>query len=112
MTNEFVFAYTYVGFPNVFKDPSQGEPHRRRLRLQGLFKNGVAQIPSFGGTGWTNQEAALVFNPGGFEDGGASQGLYADKYMPSASDTLTKVQGTHTMKAGVFWEYIRNAQPE
>src|SRR5208282_4605974 len=23
MTNEFVFAYTYVGFPNVFSDPSK-----------------------------------------------------------------------------------------
>ncbi len=41
----------------------------------GIFKNGVAQIPSFGGTGWTNQEAALVFNPGGFEAGGPVAGL-------------------------------------
>jgi hypothetical protein len=31
--------------------------------------------------------------------------------MPSASDTITRVQGTHTLKAGVFWEWIRNAQP-
>ena len=72
----------------------------------------MPQIPSFGGTGWPNQEAALVFNPGGFEDGGNSAGLYADKYMPSASDTITKVRGTHTLKAGVFWEWIRNAQPD
>jgi hypothetical protein len=111
MTNEFVFAYTYIGFPNVFKDPTKVNRTSVGYDYQGLFKNGVAQIPSFGGLGWTNQEAALVFNPGGFEDGGNSQGLYADKYMPSVSDTLTKVQGTHTIKAGVFWEYIRNAQP-
>ena len=31
--------------------------------------------------------------------------------MPSVSDTITKVVGTHTIKAGVFWEWIRNAQP-
>ncbi len=31
--------------------------------------------------------------------------------MPSFSDTVTKVVGTHTVKAGVFWEWIRNAQP-
>jgi outer membrane receptor protein involved in Fe transport len=31
--------------------------------------------------------------------------------MPSVSDTLTKVVGTHTLKAGFFWEWIRNAQP-
>jgi len=23
MTNEFVFAYTFIGFPNVFEDPSK-----------------------------------------------------------------------------------------
>ncbi|MBV9082871.1 MAG: TonB-dependent receptor, partial [Acidobacteriaceae bacterium] len=56
-------------------------------------------------------EAALIFNPGGFEAGGASSGLYANKYMPSASDTLTKVIGTHTAKIGFFYEWIRNAQP-
>ena len=76
---------------------------------QGLYKNGVAQIPSFGQFG--PAEAALVFNPGGFEAGGASSGLYANKYMPSVSDTVAKVWGTHTIKAGFFWEWIRNAQP-
>jgi hypothetical protein len=78
MTNEFVFAYTYVGFPNVFKDPAKVNRTDVGYTYAGLFKNGVAQIPSFGGLGWTNQEAAVVFNPGGFEDGGNSQGLYAD----------------------------------
>ena len=68
------------------------------------------QIPSFGGKG-ASGEAALIFNPGGFEAGGASSGLYANKYMPSVSDTLTKVFGTHTLKAGFFYEWIRNAQP-
>jgi hypothetical protein len=31
--------------------------------------------------------------------------------MPSVSDTLTKVIATHTVKAGFFYEWIRNAQP-
>ena len=76
---------------------------------KGLFKNGVTQIPAFGG--WGGGEAALVFNPGGFEAGGPKSGLYANKYMPSASDTVTKVIGTHTIKGGGFWERIRNSQP-
>jgi hypothetical protein len=109
MTNEFVFGYTFVGFPNVFEDPSKVDRTKVGYNYKGLFKNGVAQIPAFGG--WGGGEAALVFNPGGFEVGGASAGLYANKYMPSASDTITKVAGTHTIKAGVFWEWIRNAQP-
>jgi hypothetical protein len=111
MTNEFVFAYTYIGFPNVFQDPSKVNRANVGFSGENLFSNGVAQIPSFGGTGWTNQEAALIFNPGGFEDGGNSAGLYADKWMPSFSDTVTKVAGTHTLKGGFFYEWIRNSQP-
>jgi hypothetical protein len=110
MTNEFVFGYTFVGFPNIFADPSKVNRTDVGYNYTGLYKNGVAQIPSFGGLGWANQEAAVVFNPGGFEAGGATQGLYADKWMPSMSDTLTKVVGTHTIKGGFFWEWIRNAQ--
>jgi hypothetical protein len=111
MTNEFVFSYTFIGFPNVFSDPAKVNRTDVGYNYTGLYKNGVAQIPSFGGVGWTAQEAALVFNPGGFEVGGPSAGLYADKWMPNLSDTISKVVGTHTLKAGFFWEWIRNAQP-
>ncbi len=107
MTNEFVFGYTFIGFPNVFEDPSKVDRTKVGYNYKGLYKNGVAQIPSFGG----GQESALVFNPGGFEAGGPVSGLYANKYMPSFSDTFSKVWGTHTVKAGIFWEWIRNAQP-
>ncbi len=108
MTNEFVFAYTFIGFPNVFQDPSKVDRTKVGYGLTGLFKNGVTQIPSFGSFG---NETALVFNPGGFEAGGPTAGLYANKYMPSFSDTFAKVINTHTIKAGFFWEWIRNAQP-
>ncbi|HEY1949697.1 MAG TPA: carboxypeptidase-like regulatory domain-containing protein [Bryobacteraceae bacterium] len=110
MTNETVFAYTFVGFPNVFADPTKVDRTKVGYNDPTLFNNKVAQIPSFGGNGGAG-EAALVYNPGGFEAGGASQGLYANKYMPSASDTLTKVWATHTLKAGFFYEWIRNTQP-
>jgi hypothetical protein len=108
MTNETVVAYTLVKFPNVFADPAKVNRSNVGYNVQGIFNNGVSQIPSFGSFG---SETALVFNPGGFEAGGASQGLYANKYMPEISDTLTKVIRTHTLKAGFFWEWIRNAQP-
>jgi Carboxypeptidase regulatory-like domain len=109
MTNETVMAYTFVGFPNVFADPNKVDRATVGYGYAGLFGNGVSQIPSFGNFG--PSEAALVFNPGGFEAGGPSQGLYANKWMPSVSDTLTKVIGTHTLKGGFFYEWIRNAQP-
>ena len=112
MTNEAVFAYTFVGFPNVFADPAKVNPATVGFNSKLLIQNAATsfQIPSFGGSG-NPSEAALIFNPGGFEAGGASSGLYANKYMPTVSDTLTKVLGTHTVKAGFFYEWIRNAQP-
>jgi hypothetical protein len=109
MTNETVVAYTFVGFPNVFSDPSKVDRGKVGYGYPGLFNNGVAQIPSFGQYG--PSEAAFVFNPGGFEAGGATSGLYANKYMPSGSDTLTKVLKSHTLKVGGFYEWIKNAQP-
>lgn len=107
MTNEFVFGYTYIAFPNVFQDPTKVDRTAVGFGYGGLFKNGVAQIPNLGGGG----EVAGLSNQGGFEVGGKTQGLYADKWMPSASDTVSKVWGTHTLKFGAFWEHIRNSQP-
>lgn len=107
MTNEFVFGYTFIGFPNVFQDPSKVDRSKIGYAYQGLFKNGVAQFPNLASGG----EMAGISTNGGFEVGGPTQGLYANKYMPSASDNISKIVGTHTLKAGVFWEYIRNAQP-
>ncbi len=109
MTNETVIAYTFVGFPNVFADPKKVNRSNVGYTYAGLFGNGVSQIPSFGNFG--SDEVGFIFNPGGFEAGGNSQGLYANKYMPSVSDTLTKVWRTHTFKGGFFFERIRNAQP-
>src|SRR5215471_8261565 len=108
MTNEFVFGYTFIGFPNVFQDPSKVDRTKVGYTYQGLFKNQVLQIPNLAGAG---EAASLTSSQGGFEVGGPKQGLYANKYMPSASDNIAKIWGTHTLKAGVFWERIRNAQP-
>jgi len=106
MSNEFVFGYTYIAFPNVFQDPSRVDRSVIGYNYKGLYKNGVAQFPNI----VTTQEVAAISTNGGFEIGGP-RGLYADKFMPSFSDTLTKVWRTHTFKMGVFFERIRNAQP-
>jgi hypothetical protein len=107
MTNEFVFGYTYIAFPNVFQDPAKVNKNNVGYTYPGLFKNGVTQIPSLAQSG----EVPFIQTYGGFEVGGPTQGLYADKWMPSASDSISKVWGKHTLKAGIFWEHIRNSQP-
>ncbi len=109
MTNELVLGYSEILFPNVFEDPAKMDRTNVGYNIGGLFKNGVAQIPEFGCGGC---EVALLGNYGGFEIGGPSQGLFADKYMPSLSDNITKVVGAHTLEAGFFYEFIKNTQPD
>jgi hypothetical protein len=107
MTNEFVFGYTYIAFPNVFQDPTKVQRKNIGYNYQGLFNNGVTQFPNLA----SNGEVSAIGTFGGFEVGGVTQGLYADKWLPSFSDTVSKVWGKHTVKAGIFWEHIRNSQP-
>jgi len=107
MTNEFVAGYTYITFPNVFQDPSKVDRTKVGYQYKGLFKNGVIQMPNLGSNG---EVSSISSSQGGFEVGGA-RGLYADKFMPSFSDNISKIWKTHSLKAGVFYEHIRNAQP-
>jgi len=107
LSNEFVFGYTYIDFPNVFQDKSKVSRKALNIPFTGLFHNGVDQIPSISGWGG---EFPTMFNPGGFEAGG-SAGLFAKKDLPSVSDTVSKVWGTHTAKFGAYYEFVINNQP-
>src|SRR5947207_652423 len=107
LSNEFVFGYTYIDFPNVFSDKTKVSRSALGIPFTGLFNNGIDQIPS--ATGWGGEFATLL-NPAGFEAGG-SQGLFAKKHLPTISDTLSKVWGTHTVKVGAFYEFVINNQP-
>jgi hypothetical protein len=107
LSNEFVFGYTYIDFPNVFENKSKVSKTALGIPFTGLFHNGVDQIPS--ATGWGG-EFATILNPGGFEAGGA-QGLFAKKHLPTVSDTVSKVWGTHTVKFGAYYEFVINNQP-
>jgi len=106
LTNEFIFGYTYINFPNSFADKNAVDRTKLSIPFQGVFKNGVTQIPSVLNN--TN-DIATIFNPGGFEAGNGT--LFATKYLPSFSNNVTKVFSTHTIKAGVYWERIINTQP-
>jgi hypothetical protein len=108
MSNEFIFAYTYIDFPNVFQDPAKVSSKAIGNTFTGIYNNGVDQIPSL--TSWGG-ELATMLNPSGFQVGGPSQGLFAKKDLPSLSDSLSKVWGTHTAKFGAYYEFVINDQP-
>ena len=99
MTNEVVFGYTFIGFPNVFQDPDEGGPNEGRLQLQGSVqeRRGADSRISAAAAKWP---ASAV--QGGFEVGGPSHGLYANKYMPSFSDTLLEDLGQAHAEGGLL----------
>ncbi|PYV32549.1 MAG: carboxypeptidase regulatory-like domain-containing protein, partial [Acidobacteria bacterium] len=103
LTNELTFGYTFVDFPNQFEDPTKISRKGIAYAHPGLFKSGLDQLPSF--TDWGSGIAEIIL-PGGFDPT-----LFATKHLVSFGDNVTKVRGTHTLKAGFFYEHVINKQP-
>jgi hypothetical protein len=103
LTNEVVFGYSFIDFPNQFKDPKKISKSALNIPFPGLFKNGLEQIPSIS-LAWG--AGAQLINPGGFDPI-----LFATKHLMNVSDNLTKVTGTHTLKFGGYYEHVINNQP-
>jgi hypothetical protein len=57
LTNEFVFGYSYIDFPNVFEDPSKVDRTALNIPFKGIYKTGVKQIPAL--TGWGGEFATV-----------------------------------------------------
>ncbi|NWG12725.1 MAG: TonB-dependent receptor [Acidobacteria bacterium] len=106
LTNEFTFGYTFIDFPNTWDDPQKVSKKAIGYPYKGLFKNtfkSLDQIPGY--TDWSSGIASLL------EVGGFDPVLYATKHLLSFGDNVTKVAGTHTLKAGFYYEHIINKQP-
>jgi hypothetical protein len=105
LTNETVFAMTYIDFPNSFDDPSRISRSALHYPYQGVFGDSPQQIPSLLSDGWAGT-GPIFFNPGGFDPV-----LYATPWQITAQNNTTKVLGAHTLKAGFYLEHVTNAQP-
>jgi hypothetical protein len=105
LTSETIFAYTFIDFPNQFTDRDAISRQALGYPYQGVFGESNDQIPSFDVANWSDN-GPLIFNPGGFDPI-----LFATKWQYAITQNFTKVWGTHTAKAGFFWERIRNNQP-
>ena len=109
MTNETVVAYTFVGFPNVFADPTKVDRAKVGYGYQVCSITASRRFHRSANLAPAKLRWCSILADS--KPAEPSQGLYANKYMPSVSDTLTKVIRNHTLKAGFFYEWIRNAQP-
>ena len=113
LTNEFVFAYASFLNPIILGDPSKVDPTALGFKMTGLFQNPYTpmmpntfgwQGTSTGTVGFGTYQYGEPFTPGGKNSfGKLSQ-------TPQISDNVTKIQGSHTIKAGVYWDYARNYQ--
>jgi hypothetical protein len=105
LTNEFVFTFTDLYVPFTIPNLKNFTTDALGINFKHIFNDTVNnQIPAI--TGWSDGMANLI-QPSGFETGS----LYAHKWLPSVSDNLSKVWGTHTAKFGFYYELIRNQQP-
>ncbi|MPZ19708.1 MAG: carboxypeptidase regulatory-like domain-containing protein [Luteitalea sp.] len=101
LTNETIFAVTYIDFPNEFTNPESISRQALGYPYSGVFGESD-QIPSIdAGSG-----GPMVFNPGGFDPV-----LFATKWQVAALNNVTKVFGTHAVKVGFFFEHVTNNQP-
>jgi hypothetical protein len=102
LTNEFVFGYTFVDFPNSYDDIGALDRGTVGFNYNGIF-NQDNKIPAF--VNWGGG------SPGMWMTGGFDPILFATKHLYTISDNVTKVVGTHTFKFGGFFGWVRNAQP-
>jgi hypothetical protein len=105
LTNEFLFAYTNLYVPFTIPNLKNNTADALGIGFKHIFSQSVNnQIPAI--TGWSDGMANLI-QPSGFETGS----LYAEKWLPSISDNVSKVWGTHTAKFGFYYEWTKNQQP-
>jgi len=107
LTNELVFAYTYLNLPNTLADPTKVQRGPLGLDYKMAFDHPNPDkliFPQM--TGWSDGIANQLQS--GYELNGT---IYAKKTLPSVSDTVSKVWGTHTAKFGFYWERTYNEQP-
>lgn len=101
MTSESRFGYTYINFPNNPATPGKLLKSAAGYPLKGIYNNPEmpavldwqGTIPNLGSVGYDYHPTMICY-----------------KGIPSASENLTKVIGTHTTKYGFYYEHVYNTQ--
>ena len=100
MTSETRFTYTYEDYPATAQDPAKLQRSSiPNFTLKGIYGQPTAPMYATWGSGFPD-----------LGDVGYQFPLTCYKKIPAAGEDLTKVIGTHTAKAGVYWEFVNNVQ--
>jgi hypothetical protein len=107
LTNEFVFADATFINPIGLTNPAAVNPAKVGFNMTGLFTNGFTpQIPNT--TSWSGTVPGYLAPTFGQKWQSGDFGKLSQ--APNMSDNITKVAGTHTLKAGFYWDFARNQQ--
>ena len=103
LTLEARVGYTHEDFPGAPQHPSQVFRSSLNFPQKGVFGSPMAPRISNGwdGSGIPNLGDWFAYYHPNF---------FVEKVIPSTGADVTKVIGTHTVKAGYFWEHVSNAQ--
>ncbi len=102
-TNEVIFGYTFIDFPNSLVDPAAVARSNLNYPIEGIYDNGIDQIPD-----QRNQRGlAIMQNRGGLVPGPYS----ATKWLISGADNFSLFKGNHSLKMGFYWQQIIQDQP-
>jgi Carboxypeptidase regulatory-like domain len=113
LTNEFVFADATFLNPINLANKAAVNPTNVGFKMNSLFDQSAytPQIPNLMTT-WCGCSLGAFAGYSGytFGDAGFSSGFGKLSQAPNLSDNVSKVWGTHTIKAGFYWDYARNEQ--
>ena len=118
LTNEFVFADAKFVNPIHLANMAAVDPaniksplNGQAFQFTGLFPNPYTpQIPNVWGA-WSNGSVGFATYPYGEPwTPGGSNSFGKLSNTPNISDNVTKVIGSHTLKAGVYFDYAQNWQ--
>jgi hypothetical protein len=106
-TNEFVFTLARYINPSTLANPKAVDRAAVGFNVNGLFGHTTSQIPNFEGPwGGAFPNIEEFSFDGSFQNGAFG----AIKKDPALYDNFTKVVGSHTLKAGFYWDTSENIQ--
>jgi len=118
LTNDFTFGYAYFINPFQPNNPKGMDPATYGYTAHGPFDaNVLPQLPNM--TSWggcvisgTSGCMPIYYAPSFPKTGWANNAFGKDSRVPSISDNVSKVIGTHTLKGGFYWDMNTNNQTE
>jgi hypothetical protein len=99
LTNEFIGTLAYLNNTKTYSNPDGVSRKALGYQYKGIF--GASKYMPMLSTGWWIPGYPMIYQAD-------ADGYFAKKVTPTFTDNLTKVIGTHTIKAGFNWEKMGN----